>query len=280
MHFVPLPIRAGTGTLHTLAIERQKTMPLQIETIPCLRDNYAYLAHDPSSGETALIDIPQARPVLDRLAQTGWTLTHILITHHHPDHIQGIDEVRAKHPAAVYGNAADAGRLPPLTHALSDGDTITIGSEQGVMFDVSGHTIGHVAFHFPDSAAAFTADSLMALGCGRVFEGTKPQMHASLQRIAALPADTMIYTGHEYTVANAAFAETIDPSNTALTARIAAVKAARAQNKPTVPVPLSEELATNPFLRAHDPAIQANLGMEGADPVDVFAEIRSRKDNF
>ena len=144
------------------------------------------------------------------------------------------------------------------------------------MYDV----VGHIAFHFPDAEAAFTADSLMALGCGRVFEGTMPQMYQSLQKLAALPPDTMIFSGHEYTTANGKFALTIDPDNPDLISRVRAVDAATAEGEPTVPSTLAEELATNPFLRSDDPAIQAHLGMEGADPVDVFVEIRTRKNNF
>ena len=255
-------------------------MTLQIETVPCLSDNYAFLAHDPETGETAVVDVPEAAPILKALADKGWTATHVLITHHHADHVQGLDELLAKHDAKVVGHAADAERLPKLDIALSDGDTVTIGSDTGTVMDVSGHTIGHIAFHFPDSKVAFTADSLMALGCGRVFEGTMPQMWDSLSKLAALPPDTTICSGHEYTAANGRFAVTIDPDNPALISRVKAVEAARDQGKPTVPSTLSEELATNPFLRATDPAVQAHLGMTGADAADVFAEIRTRKDNF
>ena len=253
---------------------------LEIETIPCLSDNYAFLAHDPQSGETALVDVPEAGPILDRLAAKGWTLSHILITHHHFDHVEGTSDILAKHPAQVVGNAADAERLPKLDIALADGDTFKIGSVEGQVIDVSGHTIGHVAFHFPAAKLAFTADSLMAMGCGRVFEGTKPQMHASLQRLAALPPETLICSGHEYTSANAKFALTVDPENPALAARCVEIEARRARGEPTVPSTLAEELATNPFLRAHDPAIKAHLGMRDASDADTFAEIRQRKDNF
>lgn len=255
-------------------------MPLRIETIPCLSDNYAFLAHDPESGDTALVDAPEAAPILKALSNTGWTLSHILITHHHPDHVDGLQEILSAHPAIVVGNAADAGRLPALDLALNDGETLRIGADACVMMDVSGHTIGHVAFHFPQSQAAFTADSLMAMGCGRVFEGTKPQMFAALQKLAALPPETIIYSGHEYTQANAKFALTIDPDNPELISRVKTITAKRAAGTPTVPSKLSEELATNPFLRANDANIQERLGMAGADPVLVFAEIRTRKDNF
>lgn len=255
-------------------------MTLQIETVPCLSDNYAFLAHDPATGETAVVDVPEAAPILKALEAKGWSATQVLLTHHHADHVQGLEELLAHHDAKVIGAAADVGRLPPLDIAVHEGDRVSIGDEEGEVFDVSGHTVGHIAFHFPQSAVVFTGDSLMALGCGRVFEGTKPQMWESLQKLAALPPGTTVCSGHEYTAANARFARTIDPDNSALISRSEAVEAARSKGQPTVPSTLSEELATNPFLRAADPDVQAHLGMTGADPADVFAEIRTRKDNF
>jgi hydroxyacylglutathione hydrolase len=255
-------------------------MPLEIVTIPCLSDNYAYLAHDKASGETALVDIPEAGPILDELDRRGWQLSHILITHHHMDHVQGIDAVLAAHPARVIGAAADANRLPPLDERVAEGDTVQIGDETGRVIDVSGHTVGHIAFHFPDSKVAFTADSLMALGCGRVFEGTFDQMWESLQKLAALPPDTLVCSGHEYTAANARFARTIEPDNPDLISRIDRIDEARSRGLPTVPSLLSVELSTNPFLRAAEPAVQRVTDLDGADPARVFAEVRRRKDSF
>lgn len=255
-------------------------MPLQLVTIPCLSDNYAYLIHDAETGETAVVDVPEAGPVLAALKHNGWNLTHILLTHHHYDHIDGVADLLAEAPAQVIGAAADAHRLPPLHKSVSEGDTIRIGSEDAHIFDVSGHTVGHIAFHFPDSKLVFTADSLMALGCGRLFEGTPAQMHASLAKLSALPGDTIVCSGHEYTASNAKFALTIDPDNPALISRADAVHGARAENQPTVPSLLSDELATNPFLRADDPAVKAHLGIQDADTVAVFTEIRTRKDRF
>ncbi len=255
-------------------------MPLEILTIPCLSDNYAFLAHDAASGETALIDVPEAGAIIDALARTGWTLSHVLLTHHHADHVQGLSELLSRHPAKVVGAKADISRLPALDIALAEGDTITIGGDTGTVIDVSGHTIGHIAFHFPASKAVFTADSLMALGCGRLFEGTATQMFASLGKLAALPSDTIVYSGHEYTQTNANFALTIEPGNVDLVARADDIKQARARNQPTVPSTLALELATNPFLRAAEPSVQNGVGMVGAEPVAVFAEVRARKDRF
>jgi hydroxyacylglutathione hydrolase len=255
-------------------------MALALLIIPCLTDNYAYLIHDEASGETAVVDVPEAAPIRDALKERGWTLSHILITHHHHDHIGGIAELLEVAPAKVVGCAADAHRLPPLDIAVSEGDSIQIGGEAGKVLDVSGHCQGHIAFHFPKSALAFTGDSLMALGCGRIFEGTPKQMWESLCKIAALPSDTTICSGHEYTASNAKFALTIDPDNQALISRAAEVDAARAKGQPTVPSQLSEELRTNPFLRANDGAIRAHLGMQSEPDVEVFTEIRSRKDRF
>lgn len=255
-------------------------MPLEIRTIPCLDDNYAFLAHDPSTGATALIDVPEAAPILEALKDTGWALTDVLITHHHYDHVQGLADVLAAYPARVIGAAADAHRLPPLDVAVADGDVIEIGAETATVMDVSGHTVGHIAYHFEGSQTVFTADSLMALGCGRVFEGSLSQMYASLQKFAALPDKTLVFSGHEYTVANGRFAQTIEPDNPALISRLRDVAEKRAAGLPTVPSSIGEERATNPYLRAHIPSLQAHLGMVGADPAEVFAEVRTRKDNF
>jgi hydroxyacylglutathione hydrolase len=255
-------------------------MTLELVTVPCLSDNYAYLIHDEVSGETALVDAPEAAPIRAALEKTGWKLTHIFLTHHHHDHVGAVEELRAATGAQVVGAKADAHRLPPLDLAVSEGDTLQVGDETGHVLDVSGHTVGHIAFHFPQSALAFTADSLMALGCGRLFEGSAEQMWVSLKKLMALPSDTIICSGHEYTAANAKFALTIDPENPALKSRADAVAQARADGRPTVPSRLSDELATNPFLRASDPGIRAYLGLEAADDAEVFAKIRARKDAF
>lgn len=255
-------------------------MPFEILTIPCLSDNYAYLLHDPASNRTALVDAPEAAPVLAALADRGWGLDTILLTHHHWDHIDATAELVEKTGAKVVGAAADTHRLPPLDQQVAEGTDFDLFGETVQVFDVSGHTIGHIAFYMPGSKAVFTADSLMALGCGRLFEGQPAQMWESLSKLAALPADTLVYSGHEYTQSNAAFALSVDPNNVALQTRAAAIAAARAENLPTVPSPLQLERETNPFLRASDADMKAQLGMEGAPDAEVFAEIRHRKDTF
>lgn len=253
---------------------------LDLVTVPCLADNYAYLIHDPDTGQTAVIDVPEPGPILAALNAHQWRLTDILITHHHDDHIQGVEPLRAQTGAMVLGAAADAHRLPRLDLALDEHSFFSVGSEFARVIEVPGHTIGHIAFHFPDSRLAFTADSLMAGGCGRLFEGTARQMHHSLQKLAALPPDTLICSGHEYTTANLRFATTLEPGNPQLISRAAEVAAKRARGTPTVPVPLQVELDTNPYLRAHLPALKAAVGLPDADDVTVFAEIRARKDKF
>jgi hydroxyacylglutathione hydrolase len=249
-------------------------------TIPCRSDNYAFLLHDTASGATACIDVPDAAPIEAALAERGWNLSDILITHHHGDHVDGVARLREATGATVTGAAADAHRLPPLDRALVPGDGLAVGGLEGVVIDVSGHTIGHIAFHFPGAGVVFTADSLMALGCGRLFEGTAAQMWDSLSRLSALPGDTIVCSGHEYTAANARFALTIEPENPHLKARVERIEAARAAGEATVPSLLDEERATNPFLRAGLPEVKEGLNLSHATDAESFAEIRRRKDAF
>lgn len=251
-------------------------MSFKFVTIPCREDNYAYLVH--GGGKTALVDAPEAAPIQAALETHGWSLDEVWITHHHTDHVDGLAALRDN--AVVRGAKADAQRLPPLDIAHDDGDSFEFAGSDVHVLDVSGHTVGHIAYHMPSAAAAFTADSLMALGCGRVFEGTFDQMWSSLSKLAALPPETLIYSGHEYTIANGRFALTIEPQNQALFERMQRVEAAREEEKPTVPVALSEELATNPFLRAGLAEVKSLLHMSDASDAAVFAEIRRRKDSF
>ena len=255
-------------------------MAFDLVTIPCLSDNYAYLLRDHDSGKVALIDVPEAAPIMQELTARGWELSQVWLTHHHPDHVQGLAEVLERFPARVIGAKADTDRLPPLDRKVDEGDRIDLGALEAEVIEVSGHTVGHIAFHVPAAKAAFTADSLMALGCGRLFEGTPAQMWESLQKLAALPEETLICSGHEYTAANAKFALTVDPQNAALISRSKDIDSARAKGQPTVPSQLSLELQTNPFLRPGDPDIRATLGMPDATDTEVFTEIRKRKDNF
>lgn len=255
-------------------------MTLELMTIPCLKDNFAFLLHDAASGETALIDAPEAAPILAALRSRGWVLGQILLTHHHDDHIQAVPEIRAATGARVLGAKADAHRLPPLDRALEDGDSVAVGQETGRVLAVPGHTRGHIAFHFPQSALAFTGDSLMAAGCGRLFEGTPAEMWASLSKLAALPPETRIGSGHDYLDGNLRFALSLEPGDPDVIFRIERLAGLRRQGRLPMPTTLAEERATNPFLRAALPQMKAAVGLPEAADVDVFAEIRSRKDRF
>jgi hydroxyacylglutathione hydrolase len=253
-------------------------MTFEIVTVPCRSDNYAYLVH--RGGRTALVDAPETAPIVAALEERGWGLDDIWITHHHADHTEAVPDLVARYAPRVIGAAADRRRLPPLDLALADSETFDFDGAPVTVLDVSGHTLGHIAFHLPDARAVFTADSLMALGCGRVFEGTMDQMWTSLSKLAALPDDTLVYSGHEYTLANARFALTIEPENPALRRRIEMVTAARDRGEPTVPSQLSTERETNPFLRAGLAQVKSLLNMHGQSDAEVFAEIRRRKDSF
>ena len=255
-------------------------MALEVITIPCRSDNYAYLLRDAASGVVALVDAPEAAPIEAALAARGWALDVILITHHHDDHIAGVEALRAASGAEVIGAEADRHRLPPLDRAVVDGDMIAVGESVGEVIDVPGHTVGHVAFFFPDGPALFSADSLMVMGCGRLFEGTPEQMWASLERMAALPGETLVYSGHEYTEANTRFARAIDPEHGPTRARESEVLAARGRGEATVPARLDLERLTNPFLRAKDADLKELLGMPNSSDAQVFAAIRRRKDSF
>lgn len=255
-------------------------MSLEIVTLATLSDNYNFLIHDTETGQTALVDAPEDPSIAEALKARGWGLDIILLTHHHWDHIDGASALRAKFGCKILGAEADAHRLPDLDIVVRPGESFDLFGRSVDVIDVPGHTIGHVAFYLASENALFSADSLMALGCGRLFEGTPAQMFASLSKLAALPENTMVYSGHEYTAANAKFALAIEPGNLALKQRVEAIETARNANNPTVPSRLSEELATNPFLRSASPEVQATVGLSGAELVDVFTEVRRRKDNF
>lgn len=255
-------------------------MPLEVTVIPCLDDNYGYLLHETSEDVWAVVDVPEAAPLRAAIDAAGGKLDLILITHHHADHIQGVAELVEAYGAKTVGYGADAARLPSLDVVVAEGDRVSVGAEAARVIDVSGHTIGHIAYAFEGAKKAFTADSLMALGCGRVFEGTFLQMWESLKKLMALSPDTLIYSGHNYGAANGRFALSIEPESAALKTRIEGIAAADKAGSPIVPVTLAEEFATNPFLRAGSPEVKASVGMAGADDAAVFAEVRKRKDNF
>jgi hydroxyacylglutathione hydrolase len=253
-------------------------MTLQVHQFPCLSDNYGFLLHDPDSGETACIDTPDADAYLREATAKGWTITQIWNTHWHPDHAGGNEAIKAATGCTVVAPLLDAEKIAVVDRTVRDGDFVKLGEHSAWVIDVSGHTMGHVAYHLPGSHIAFVGDSLFALGCGRMFEGTAPQFWNSLSRLKRLPADTTLYCAHEYTAANAKFALHADPDNAALQGYAREIEAKRAAGEPTVPFPLARELETNPFLRADDPAMQARWGGDAA--YETFAALRAAKDSF
>ncbi len=241
-------------------------MPVSATAIPCLSDNYAWLLRDAATGTVAVCDPGEAGPAIAALEAAGGRCDLVLLTHHHGDHVAGVEEVRARFGAKVVGAAADAHRLPKLDLALKPGEGVKVGATEGVVIDTPGHTVGHVAFHFPEGEVLLCGDTLFSLGCGRLLEGTPAQMFHSLQALAALPEATLVCCGHEYTESNARFALTVEPENAALEERAQEVTALRAEGRATVPTRIGEEKAANPFLRARD--------------VARLAAIRAAKDNF
>jgi hydroxyacylglutathione hydrolase len=239
---------------------------LEIVAIPVLTDNYIWLVHDPAGGETVVIDPAEADPVLAEAARRGWRIGQIWNTHWHGDHTGGNSAIKAATGCHVAGPAGEAARIPGLDRALAEGDTIHLGAVKAQVWDVPGHTAGHIAYYLPEAKVAFVGDTLFAMGCGRLFEGTAAQMWRNLQRFAVLPPDTSLYCAHEYTLANGRFALTVEPDNAALAERVRAVADDRAAGRATVPTTVASERATNPFLRALDP--------------DALAKLRTAKDNF
>lgn len=253
---------------------------LEIEQFPARDDNFGVLIHDPATGETAAVDAPQLQPILDALERRKWTLTSLIITHWHGDHVEANLDLKAKFGIKIIGPEAEASKIPGIDITVKGGDTIDFAGRKIDVIDTPGHTLGHVSYSIPSEKLLFSADTLFSLGCGRLLEGTADQMWASLSKLMQLPDDTAIYCGHEYTLANARFALTIDPDNQALVSRALEVEHLRAAGKPTLPTSMGAERAANPFLRAGDGTIRERLGMENASDAAVFAEIRKRKDNF
>jgi hydroxyacylglutathione hydrolase len=250
---------------------------LQVHQFPCLSDNYGFLLHNSVTGETAAIDTPDAAEYLKQAEAKGWTITHIWNTHWHPDHAGGNAEIVEATGATIYA-PKEVEQISKIDHIVAHGDKVTLGEHTANVIDVSGHTNGHVAFHIVEEGIAFVGDAVFALGCGRMFEGEPKQFWDSLDRIRRMPTATTLYCAHEYTQANAKFALHADPDNAALKEYADEIDAKRARGEPTVPTVLSRELATNPFLRADDPALQAKWG--GSAPHETFAALRAGKDNF
>jgi hydroxyacylglutathione hydrolase len=258
-------------------------MSVEVHQFPCLSDNYGFLVHDAVSGETAAIDTPDADAYLREAAHRGWQITQVWNTHWHPDHAGGNAALKAATGCKIFAPATDAAKIEAVDHVVNDGDVVCLGQWEADVLAVGGHTNGHVAYYLEEAHLAFVGDTLFALGCGRMFEGTAPQFWHSLSRLKALPPQTLIYCAHEYTASNARFALHADPDNAALASYAAEVFQRREHGQPTVPTTLARELATNPFLRADDLALQTRWADRGArvgDPVATFAALRSAKDAF
>ncbi len=253
---------------------------LQIHQIPVLNDNYVYLARCPETETTAVVDPAVWEPVLAEADRLGWKITHILNTHHHGDHVGGNKEIQRRTGCVVVGAGKDAHRIPGIGAEVGHGDVYKLGNAEAKVFFVPGHTSGHVMYWFEESDALFCGDTLFAMGCGRLTEGTAPQMWRSLQYFLELPPETQVYCAHEYTQANGRFALSVEPGNADLARRMKDVDAARARGERTVPSSLGEEFKTNPFLRPGSENLQRTIGMAGAPLVEVFAETRRRKDVF
>jgi hydroxyacylglutathione hydrolase len=253
---------------------------LHVAQFPARSDNFAVLLHDPGTGETASIDAPEADAIVRELQARGWRLSHILVTHKHFDHVDGIPALRESYDATVIGPSKSAAETGLYDDTVAEGDRLAFAGHEVRVIETPGHTLDHVSYHLPEAGLAFVGDTLFALGCGRVFEGTPEMMWGSLTKLRGLPDETSVYCGHEYTLANAKFAVTVDPDNAALHERMKEVERLRAEGQPTLPTTIGREKATNPFLRADEPALARSLGMDGAAPAAIFAEIRKRKDRF
>ena len=253
-------------------------MVAHVHQFPCLADNYGVLVHDPDTRRTASIDAPDAPAVLAALEATGWALTDILVTHHHADHTQGLPELKARHPdVRIVGPAKEANKIGLLDVTVGEGGYVKVGNLKARILEVPGHTLGHIAYSFDQQDLLFAGDTLFALGCGRPFETPPGVLYRSLMKLARLPGSMQVYCGHEYTLSNARFALTVDGGNDLLVERVKEVERLRAADLSTLPTTIALERATNPFIRADEPEVRAALGMADADALDVFAELRARK---
>lgn len=252
-------------------------MTAEIRLFPCLSDNFGYLIHDPVTKATASIDAPEAGPIIKALQREGWTLTDILVTHHHNDHVGGIAELKQKYDCRVVAPHDKGTAIPLVDERVKEGATVKVGNLTARVLETPGHTLDHISYVFEDDRALFCADTLFSIGCGRVFEGTYPMMWESLLKLRALPNDMRVYCGHEYTASNVKFALTVEPNNPALKARAEEVAKLRAANQPTIPTLIRDEKEANTFLRADVPAVAAALGLAGKSPAEVFGELRERK---
>jgi hydroxyacylglutathione hydrolase len=255
-------------------------MALIVDVFSARQDNFGYLAHDEATGRTASIDAPEAGPIRDALKRRGWTLSDIFITHHHVDHVEAIGELKAEFGARVVGPRREADKIEGLDELVDDGDHLDLGETRFEVMATPGHTLGHVVFYDPQGGHLFSADALFSLSVGRMFEGTPGPMWDGVKRLRALPDETLVYCGHEYSQSNARFALSVDPENLVLQQRAAEVNALRAEGKPTIPFKLGEDKQANPFMRADAAELARQFGLEGKDPADVFAAIRKAKDNF
>lgn len=251
-----------------------------IRQFMCRTDNFGVLVHDPESGSTISVDAPEEEPIVAVLQAEGWRLTHILVTHHHGDHVAANESLKAAYGAEIIGPRKEKAKIPGIDRAVSGGDAFRIGAIAVEVIDTPGHTIGEVSYFLPEAKVLFAADALFSLGCGRLFEGDAAMFWASLQRLRALPDDTMLYCGHEYTATNARFAVDVDPGNTALRMRVEEVERLRIAGLPTLPVPLGQEKHTNPFLRADNPDLMAEMKMTGRAPAEVFARLRETRNTY
>ena len=252
-------------------------MAAEIRLFPCLSDNFGYLIHDPATKATASIDAPEAAPIIKALRHEGWTLTHILVTHHHADHVGGVVELKSKYQCRVVAPHDKGAAIPLADEHVKEGATVKVGNLAARVLETPGHTLDHISYVFDDERALFCADTLFSIGCGRVFEGTYPMMWESLLKLRALPNDMRVYCGHEYTASNVKFALGIEPNNPALKARAEEVAKLRAANQPTVPTLIRDEKEANVFLRADVPSVAVAVGLSGKSPAEVFGELRERK---